>query len=178
MLDKHLKIKKKTKRGFTLVETLIAILIFAISFTMLAATFSSFLKNYNEAKRAQRNMENAQYAMNLMAKTIRTSFVESPGDFSLDSADLDVFDYSQGLCVKYTLVNNAIMPAARSAGDPSGCNCSTMNADTALTLDNIQSAYVSATPSSGETLGRVTVFMSVGDSEKSFPIQMSVSLRQ
>lgn len=183
MTFRHMTIERKTKKGFTLVETVVAILIFSISFTMLAATFSSFLKNYNEAKRNQRNVENAQYAMNLMAKTIRTSTLVS-NETLIQDFPLVGYDHSQGACVKYIYdATEKKLQYQEAAGITSPADCETASYDedvTDLTESNIESASVYAilTDTAAHKFGRVTISLSVGNSEKSFPIQMSVSLRQ
>lgn len=189
------KINKKFFKGFTLVETLVAVFVFSLAITMLAGTFSSFLKNYAEAKKAKKNVENAQYAMNLMAKTIRTSFIDSvsAGFLNLDSASgtykpLDVYDYSQGKCIRYRISNHILQSAtgdSNTPGDPATCQFSNLPPFVNLTDDIIESNSVSAVPTNASVnpilKGRVVVSLEIRDAAQasdSFPIQMTVSLRQ
>jgi prepilin-type N-terminal cleavage/methylation domain-containing protein len=171
--------RQMSKKGFSLIETLVAVLIFSLAVTMLAGTFSSFLKNYARAKRDQHNIENAQYAMNIMAKTIRTSAVNNGSTFPLK-----IYDYSQGLCIEYSYSGNKIQYRTSSTPpspltDPSTCDFTGITSED-LTSDIITSAQVNAiaTTTSPTVFGRVTISLNVGDTTKSFPIQMSVSLRQ
>lgn len=94
------KNKKTNKRGFTLVEVLVAMFVFVLMATMLAASFGSFLKTYFNAKKLQKSTETAQYVMNLIAKTARTSMdinATVPGEIKM-------YDNSTGNCIYYKYV--------------------------------------------------------------------------
>ena len=172
-----------SKKGFSLIEVLIAIFIFILTITMLAGSFSSFFKNYTNSKKMQKDVENAQYAMNLMAKTIRTSSVPNA---SGSMGTFRIFDYSHPTdnCIEYKYASSMITVSSVTKTDPTECNAASMPAAAALTSNNITGAYVLATPTSGSTLGKVTVVLSVQDQSSTvnkpyaIPIQMSVSLRQ
>lgn len=92
-------------RGFTFMEVMIAVFIFALVFSMVAMIFSKMIKNYTRTKDIQRDMESAQQAMNLMAKTIRTSVIDST-DKSGNATSINLYDYSQNKCIKYSLNGN------------------------------------------------------------------------
>ena len=185
-LKNKFKIKKffKKSKGFSLIEVLVAMFIFILAITMLIGGFSSFFKNYIVAKKIQKDVENAQYAMNLMAKTLRTSSVVS--NSSAFSPALIIYDYSQNLCIEYSYSDNAIKyrtsatPPA-NLSDPSSCSFS--GTPTSMTSNDIIHAYVAATQT-GATLGKVTIVLYVQDQSgtvnqpSAIPIQMSVSLRQ
>jgi len=98
-------IKKGTalRGGFTLVETMLAVFIFTLSMALLSSIFASFMKNYSVVKKNQKNLENAQYALNLMQKTIRTSVLANTGaqgkiDFDAEGKMLKMYDESQSKC--------------------------------------------------------------------------------
>ena len=176
-----MKQKNKTKKGFTLIETLIAVLIFSLLMVIIAGVFANLLKNYAQAKKTQRNVENAQYAMNLMAKTIRTSDIPTA---SGTITTFGVFDYSQGKCIQYKYIasNKKIQVATTSdvATNLSGC-VSFVSIPAAAYSDlaiNIIDAKIDATPTTGTTLGKATISLQVQDGTSTIPIQMSVSLRQ
>ena len=178
-----MKHKNKTKKGFSLVETLVAVSIFSFLMVTIVGVFSNLLKNYTIAKKTQKNIENAQYAMNLIAKTIRTSNVPAIGaPYSMTT--FGVFDYSQGECIQYEYdsLNKKIQVATTTdvATDLSGCVSfgsipATSYSDLA---NNIASANISAVPTVGATLGKVTISLEVQNDPSQIPIQMSVSLRQ
>lgn len=193
---------KKNRNGFTLVETLVAVLVFSLTAVMLSGAFSGFLKTYNEAKRIQKGVESAQYALNLMAKTIRTSFVQKGSlPAVLDATNpryyswpLNLYDYSQGLCVQYNLVNNpstgmnklqmgTINPTI--SGDPSTCSYGVGMNINDVTSEDIKSGFLNYLPSNTSSAtpyyGLVTISLHVkepGQTSGEVPIQTTVSLRQ
>lgn len=180
------KQKNKTKKGFSLLETLIAILVFSLAMVMLVGVFSNFLKNYAKVKKTQKNIENAQYTMNLMAKTIRTSEIASSiGPDVWDAAtNLDLFNYSQGKCIRYSYNGSAIQVQTNTGGTPAtlaDCDFNSLTSPANL-VTNITGASISATPTinggASPVYGRVTISLKVQDGASEIPIQMTVSLRQ
>lgn len=167
-----MKQKKKTKKGFSLIETLIAVFVFSMAMVMFAGVFANLMKNYAQAKRTQKNIENAEYAMNQMAKTIRTSKLVTYSS----SFPLRVYDFTTGSCIHYEYIspNISIASAATAVDD---CTAGATLGAASTFADNIASANISATPT-GTSLGKVTVSLIVRDDPSSVPIQMTVSLRQ
>jgi prepilin-type N-terminal cleavage/methylation domain-containing protein len=170
--------REKSKKGFTLIEVLVAILVFTIVMAMLSGSFSSFLKNYANQKKIQKDIENAQYAMNLMSKTLRTSYL------STTTFPLNTYDYSRNLCVAYRYTSRSIRIGSTNpgtSGDPTSCNYGNISSYANLTSGIIQSASVSAVATQNGTLGKVTISLSIANPTQigaAIPIQMSVSLRQ
>ena len=177
-MAENVKGQRLRKRGFSLVESLIAVFIFSLVAAMLAGAFSGFLKNYANAKKAQRSAESAQYAMNLMAKSLRTSSLITT------NFPLDTFDYSQGKCIRYGFTANKLQVATTtdvSPADPSACTWATATSYADLTSADIQGALVTATPSTDPVFGKITIALNVkevGQTTSALPIQMTVSLRQ
>ena len=185
--------KQITKQGFSLVEVIISVFIFSLAMVLLTGSFASFFKNYANQKKLQKNFENAQYVTNLMAKTIRTSHVflptfVTPGiPFSLSSRTLNIYDYSQGKCISYKLLNDALQGVERdpaTAGDPNSCSFPSGGFSN-LTSGIINNVYVVVYPTNATTnpieLGKVTMSVFVESEGQNFaemPIQVSVSLRQ
>ena len=178
-----IKIFKSSQKckGFSLIEILVAIFVFILVMAMLTGTFSSFLKSYSNAKKIQKDAEDAQYAMNLMAKTIRTSgliTVSSP----VTAFPLRIFDYSQSSCIEYSYVpapSNAIGVASNlTANNPASCLLASMPTPSILVGNIANSPSITAVQTNGTTLGKVTISLQVQDSASTIPIQMSVSLRQ
>lgn len=168
-----------------MVEILIAVFVFFMAVAMLTGSFASFIKTYTNAKKAQRDVENAQYAMNLMAKTIRTSALVS-SDSSITDFPLNIYDYSQEICVQYKynqtdkkIQIGSITPATEN--DPSSCQFESIATFSDLTAGDINSVAITAVPSNGYVLGKATIMLGVRDPSQAtpiIPIQMSVSLRQ
>lgn len=174
--------KKITKKGFSLIEILVAVFIFTLTMVLLTGTFSGFLKNYATEKRLQRDIENAQHSINIMAKSIRESAVVSTASFPLNT-----YNYAEDKCVQYRFNSNKIQLGTivpTTSGDPSSCVFGSIPAASFVdvTSDSIVNASINATAtsSSGE-YGRVTIalyFKDSGSATVGFPIQMSISLRQ
>lgn len=189
-----MKKKNKTKKdclprkqGFSLIETLIAVFIFSLVMTMLIQIFVGFLKNYTKSRTTQRDIENVQYAMNLMAKTIRTSDVPN---FSGQMTSFMVFDYSQtaGNCIRYTydLNSSTISISLGTAGNLADCSLpSTVMSNPTVFVNNVVDAEIDSekTVTGGPSIdyGKVTISLQVKDAMEGIartPIQMTVSLRQ
>ena len=102
MNNKLKKIKGSTRRGFTFLEVIVATFIFVIAMVMIAQIFSSGYLGFRKARALQQDLEAAQQAINIMAKTLRTSAVISP-DADGSSKSIVVFDYSRSVnnCIKY-----------------------------------------------------------------------------
>ncbi len=185
---------KKKNKGFTLLEVIIAIFIFALSAVAVMQIFAGSMSGYREAKNTQRNLEDAQFIMNQIAKTLRTSSIVFPTILSHStSSNVKVYDYSSGKCWAYLFDNGSSriksdsdsVPAA-SLGDPiSYCKGFSPTYTSMTDFYTTGSFYVYPSNNdpagSGEQLGRVTIQMNVcpGVSSCSHPerIQTSVSLR-
>ncbi|MFA5986221.1 MAG: prepilin-type N-terminal cleavage/methylation domain-containing protein [Parcubacteria group bacterium] len=114
---------KNCKKGFTLIELMVSIFIFLIIMTAIVGIFARQIQAYRNARVSQNDLENAQFAMNYMAKTLRTAtvlgrnnedlrdpaqFASAQGntdDFSLLRIDgsnkLVLYDFSQELCMRF-----------------------------------------------------------------------------
>jgi len=168
--------------GFSLIETLIAVLIFSLLMVVIVGIFANLLKNYAVTKKTQINIENAQYAMNSMAKTIRTSDVlDYPSgsmnkfrvfDNSVDAGGVNCIEY------KYTSTSSEIDTYSFSATDSSDCFSHSITSWPNVFAKNIASAYIYSIASTGSSYGRVTISLEVQDDTSLVPIQISVSLRQ
>ncbi len=97
----------KVKKGFSLVEMLVAVFIFLIVMTAVVTIFARQSESFSYLRIQQRNTENAQFAINFIAKTLRTSTIV--GDPLLGTnpseTDIHVFDYSQDLCFRFQFDN-------------------------------------------------------------------------
>jgi len=186
ILNKTMKIKKienLNRKGFTLVEVMVALFVFALVMTATSVTFTKAFRVYSDAKDVQENMENAQYAMNLMAKTFRTSSVAS-SDGTFDS--VTVFDYSQavgpadGKCIRYYFdsVNNRIMKSENNAPNLTSCGSAAQPTGLPITSGNIVAAEFDVRSSSaGSVVGKVTFSMKLKKGKSEVDIQTTTSLR-
>lgn len=108
---------KMKKKGFSLLELIIAIFIFTLIMTTAVGVFSNIIKGYRKAKVTQRDLEDAQTAMNVLAKSLRTSVA-----VSCDGADctqaphqrVRIYDFSQTKCIEYS-VDTAMRKATQKS---------------------------------------------------------------
>jgi prepilin-type N-terminal cleavage/methylation domain-containing protein len=191
---------QKKQKGFTFIELMIAIFIFALMMMAVAGIFSSSIGGYQKARAVQKNLEDAQFIMNQIAKILRTSSVVD----NTSTSSIVVFDYSQGKCFRYTFDVNKIKFGKTDAPDPpvplaspspqrelfeknpiTWCNSNKPNASTPMAALDVTGKFNAfpSYPGSGNNgfLGRVTISMkvcsNVGCTSDKANIQTSVSLR-
>lgn len=179
------KIKKKTKlAGFSVLEMLVAIFIFALIITVTISAFIASYKGQKRTKDVQKSMEGARGAIELMAKNIRMGTIDSGSGLANEIA---FYNYSQEKCIKYKFNNSNDTIEVGEVNDSrvGSPDCSdttdvsyTMNdliADKVvedLKFEAVESDYSNP---SNIVVGRVTISIQV----KNFgePIQTTVSLR-
>lgn len=164
-------------------EMIVAIFVFSLVMTTVTATFVSVINSRKKVKAIQQDMEDARYAMELMAKSLRTSSVTSS-----DSADIRIYDYSQGKCIEYKFdsASNKLQSGSGTPTDPDDaigtCNYGTLSN---LTNGNISDVhFVAAKSVGGAKVGKVTIALKVcyndicsGSGGDTAMIQTTVSLR-
>jgi prepilin-type N-terminal cleavage/methylation domain-containing protein len=176
--------KINNRKGFTMVEVIVAIVVFVIVMAGSAGVFASSFKSYKSAKNVNENMKNAQFAMNLMSKTFRTSSVKQA-----TSTTVIVFDYSQSSCIRYVFNGTALTKATATAvvSEPA-CNTGAFfSAPMAMTSGTVTGSFraVSSAGSDGSNtstrVGLVTVTMEInsggGTTATRARIQSTSSLR-
>lgn len=181
-------LSSKPQKGFSLVETLIAVLIFSLAAVIITQTFGSLIKSYVTAKKSQSSAENAQYALNLMEKTIRTSTIKTANstgilDFSgADTSMLKLFDNSQSRCMAYRFSSNKIEKLTKPTTDKDISSCGDFVAGydvSDLTSSIVESMKVKGEVSSVGRAGKVSVSLAVREPGLINPLNvaMTVSLR-
>jgi prepilin-type N-terminal cleavage/methylation domain-containing protein len=183
-INKKRKIFFSRKQGFSLLELMIAIFIFSLIMVSSSTFFGRSIQTYKNVRSTQRDLENAQYVMNLMAKTLRTSTIK----FS-DASNIVIYDYSRiaDACIQYSFSSNRIQ--SRSA-DVTKDDCTTsapFNSFSDLSNVYVNNASFSVIPSSdspSKVLGKATISMEIcatsgctGTEKDKARIQSSVSLR-
>ncbi len=179
--------RKKTLPGFTLIEMVISLGIFSIIAVAVAGTFASGFSTYKETRALSRNLESAQFAMNTLAKLLRTSTVD-PGSPS-SSNQIIFYDHSSSRCFQYRIWSSAVGSSVLQARwfpltDSSLCRSST-NATFPPTFSQVTSGFVTGgfliTPSMNPTrAGRVTLSLSVktnASAVREAHVQTTTSLR-
>ncbi|MFA5994028.1 MAG: prepilin-type N-terminal cleavage/methylation domain-containing protein [Parcubacteria group bacterium] len=200
MTSKKIQNKKKkvvVHQGFSLIEMLVAMLIFVIMTLVIMGTFFDMIKSRARVRAIQQDVEDARYGMELMVKTLRMSSV-----FSANGSQNSIifYDYSRKGCFQYRKDST---PGSKSilvdiGADPtkvtdpldqsvSVVNCGS-NWDSSKTGKLVNGTadelYFDVKKSVKDTsLGHVTIAMRICDkgdcmdSNDSATIQSSVSLR-
>lgn len=179
---------QKFHQGFTLIEVIVSVFVFLIIMTAVTNTFTSGFSSYKNTKIAQKNVEDAQFALNLMAKELRTSTVVSSGS-AIPQPVITFYDYSQSLCLRYRIdtSNNLQRGSISVLASDIASDCTTGVPDASFGMQNMITENINygrflITPSvAGATprAGRVTVMLDInksGTSQHAY-IQTTVSLR-
>lgn len=112
---KQIKINNmRSKKGFTLVEVLVAMFIFTIAMVAISEIFVSFIRSYRTARVMQKDLQDAQQASNYISKTLRTSTVMSGSE---DSSVIVIYDYSQGKCIQYKFAEDGLFMNIQSPAE-------------------------------------------------------------
>ncbi len=126
---------KKAYKGLTLIEVLVALFVFAIIMVAASQIFAKAFSGYRNTRATQRDVENAQYALNLITKELRTSTVVGPLNppFPRRSNYVKFYDHSQGKCFYYRINSSSLQVASAtvSGGIP---ECRSRNFTTFSTI--------------------------------------------
>lgn len=168
-------------RGFTLMELLVALFIFSIVMMATAQIFAKAYSGYHMTKRVQHDLENAQYAINILAKKLRTSSVVSG---SGSQQYIQFFDHSPTppRCIRYRISSNALEVAESVATDVSQCDSMSLSSFVPVTTGTVTGSFLAteSAPVGGPPtrVGKVTISLSVSeDAAHSAHIQTTISLR-
>ncbi|EKE21727.1 MAG: hypothetical protein ACD_7C00144G0003 [uncultured bacterium] len=188
------KLKVSSRYGFTLVEVIISMGIFVVVMAGSSGVFASAFKSYKGAKNVNENLKNAQFAMNLMSKTFRTSSVVSSS-----ATSIVIFDYSRATraCIRYRFDSNSLKESrynvigADSTAKIAACNVvspATFNTfESVMTSGSVQGSFAATDSAGNDTtgastrVGKVTVRMKItnntGGASSEAIIQSTSSLR-
>ncbi|NTV55198.1 MAG: type II secretion system protein [Candidatus Moranbacteria bacterium] len=184
----------KKAAGFTLIELIVSIGVFAIMSVSLSAAFTSGFSTFGNSREIQHDVEAAQYSMNMLAKYLRTSSVL---EVAAAKDDIRFYDYSAKRCFEYRFNSGGTFQArwkniASMTDVTTDCSASTLGScgDPSCVWKNLtptSGSYVTGqfyatTSTNGATksVGRVTVTMSIkknSTAKLKSDIQTTVSLR-
>lgn len=190
--------RRKKREGFSLIELLIVIFLVSLLMTAVTGIFLYMFNSYRTIRTMQKDVESAQFALNTMTKTLRTSTIMVPNGSSAledtsnpyDTSIVRAYDYSTGKCFVYSF--DAGTKTLRSgSGSPSNtdtpekarqsCNFSTISLSPLVTgkvegnFHVVPSLYDADV--ANRRVGRVTVGMKVAtDAGHPVDIQSTVSL--
>lgn len=171
--------------GFTLIEVMVAMTAFTIIVMGTMQIMAQSTKSYRSQKSIQTNLESAQFALNLMAKELRTSSIINPG-----ASSIVFFDYSQNRCIQYSIDTTAGTLSRRARAftdanpDTNRTSCQTYSSfGFTETLQVLLSGITShrlqidaSAPMPNPHVGRVSASLVVGTSGTSATVQTTVSL--
>lgn len=179
------KARPLSRRGFTLLEIIVALFVFSIAMVAVTAIFASFISANRTTKNTQKALEDAEQAMNIMTKEIRTSSVAFTSGSPVTT--LGILEYSDPAgpqCIGYRFNGTNIQytaPVAVASGLPTDCTQAVLTAAGATYANLINTPITGGsfivTPSAPQTVGKVTILMSVTAGTIQTPIQGTVSLR-
>ena len=171
-------------------EAVVALFIFSMIMLAVTYIFGSATGAYRNAKVLQRNLENAQHAMNQVGKTVRTSKV-----FTTSGSTIGVYDYSKGGdagCLRYRFTGGKLLRQGGTATDPNTdqVTCSYSGTEEEMVSNGVDGEFfvVQSEKGGGVTspvVGRVTMSARICESatcsgaifEGETIIQTTVSLR-
>lgn len=193
------KSKRDTRKGFTLIEVLVSTFIFVIIVSGVIIIFSRQSASFNHLREQHRNIENAQFALNYMAKILRTSGVAAVTDgvssVPNSGQTLYVYNFSQPeSCFRFSTRGGTI---SVTQATPNGRSVPSCMEDSRYDVDDevdLTTGFVSGFFVARETLredpdtainemqmGLITMSLRVQDSAtssgKPTVLQTSVSLR-
>lgn len=175
------------KKGFTLIEVVVALFIFALLMSSVSGVFANAFLGYKAARSSQRDTENAQYAMNAMAKELRTSSIAASS-----ATAVRFYDYSQDICFAYRIQNGnlevasvtpsdlALLPLAADKLDfcenpPGGMGPYTI-VTTGVVTGNF--SVIASVPAPASSVGKVTISLQIAEGTKhAARLQTTASLR-
>ncbi len=182
---------RKKILGFTLIEVVVAMAAFSVIVMGTMQIMAQSTKSYRGQKLIQTNLESAQFALNLMAKELRTSSIISPG-----ASSIVFFDYSQSRCIQYQVSAGVLSKRASPIGDAlftnadpdsNRSNCSTYGFPSigyTPLLSDISNHRFQIDPSTSLNdtppnphVGRVTISVTIGTGGAVATAQTTVSLR-
>lgn len=174
----------KTKKAFTLLETMVALFVFSIAMVAVSGIFVSFVKTNTEVRKTQKNLEDAEQAINRLAKKIRTSSViEMPPN---DRSRIRLLEYSQlqnPMCYEYKFEDGYLQMATSNPtvdffADIDQCRTFSMPATGFYHVIEPQVAGTFLIDPSGVShIGKVTIILEFTQGTLKIPIQSTVSLR-
>lgn len=169
-----LSIRSKKSAGFTLIETLVSMFIFVLVMASVSQIFTKAFSGYRYEKSTQESLESAQFAMNTMAKELRTASISSSS-----SSLIKFIDYSQNTCFDYEIIGTTLTVESKAGTKVADCGSGGYGAS-AVVASGIVSGSFLAVSSNTMQVGRVTISLQVGGataSAQTSNIQTSVSLR-
>ncbi len=181
------------RKGFTLVEAVISLFVFMLIMLSLSSTFVKSFTGYKNTRAVQKDAENAQFALNLMAKELRTSTIVSSGG-SQPQQSVMFYDYSQKTCIEYRIASVSKQLEKRSKPvtladplNPSSDDCNAVFTATSFlpivkteigsVTGNFQFTLSEKIAGGSGAVGKITVSLQITEGTQKANVQTTSSLR-
>jgi len=176
------------RKGFSLMEMIIAIFVFSLIMVAVVGTFVSVVSVRNKVKAVQQDIENARFSMEQMSKTLRTSSVLSFSP-ATNPTNIKIFDYSQGVCIEYQYSGVKLQSriGTKTSADGESPTCTFSGSYVDIINGSLAGASFKVIPSASSPspiYGRITMALKVcynnictGKTGNNMTIQTTVSLR-
>lgn len=179
--------KRVGRQGFTFIELIIAIFIFSLMMLAVAGIFSSSFGGYRNARIIQKDLEDAQFILNQMAKTLRTSSLIFPSG-TAQGSQVKIYDYATQKCYNYIFEDTKIKVSSYAEnieGKEIADFCANaFPAANSLAAFFVQGQFFSTSSdkaSGSEKMGKITISMEIcsnsGCTADKAAVQTTVSLR-
>ena len=176
-------LRKKFYSGTSMLEVLLAIAVFSIIMASSVSIFGNMTQTRIKFDAIRKNHENAQIAIDSLAKSIRSGVVVSPTEDKSQSS-IQIYDYSQGtggLCIAYRF-DGVNLKYGTSSINRSQCESQTVPTPNTL-VSNVTSGIfdvkVNTTTPPSPKMGYVRIHMALPshDTTQTTKIQTTVSMR-
>ncbi len=165
-------------RGFTLIEVMASLFVFSIMMAAVSQTFVTAFSGFRATKVVERDLENAQYAINLLGKELRTSSVVNPTGSLQSSLFVQFFDHSQAKCFRYRISGANLEVAAAAAANVAACTSASLSSfSVAASGISTGTFYVTSSSATPRRVGKVTVSLDIATGTHHAYLQTTVSLR-
>jgi prepilin-type N-terminal cleavage/methylation domain-containing protein len=188
--QKKRKYFSKGRQGFSMMEIMVAVFIFSVVMVAVLAVLVNMMQVQKRAKASQRNLEDARFTMETLAKNLRGSklvngyaSIVSP----IEVTALETYDYSQGKCIKYVFFSgDGTLKSTPGTYNTTNGTCTFNAANSTKMISNkntVQNMHFYVTKANADSVPRVTISMTVcslqggGTCSDQVSIQTTVSLR-
>lgn len=170
-----------TRRGFTLIEVLVSLFIFSIMMVSVSQTFAQAFSGYRNTKAIERDLANAQFALGIIGKELRTGSVVNPTGSNQNSQFVQFFDHSQDKCIRYRINNSNFEVASAAAADVPACATLTLASFTVISTGTVTGSFrvtSSATVGGPPTrVGKVVIAFDIAEGTHHAYLQTTAALR-
>ncbi len=170
---------RRSFRGYTLIEVVASLFVFSIMMAAVSQIFATAFSGYRSSKIVGRDVENAQYVINISSKELRTSSVVSPTGSLVSSSFVQFFDHSQDKCFRYRINGTSLEVAQADVADVATCSGTSLASFSPVAGGVSAGAfYVTSSSAAGpKRVGKVTISLDIATGIHHAFLQTTVSLR-